>query len=127
MDPEVLGLLGGTGLGLLKGIGDQERERKNMLTQAAVARYSPWTKMQADLSGPKASPIGSALQGAIAGGGFASANKNLLGGGSAGAVGETDPVAAGTNGAPMSPVSGVSSNDLSDFYAWKALKKSEGG
>lgn len=69
MDPVTLALIGG-GLGFAKGeFVDKPRERRQRAYAAEVMRYSPWTGMQAQLP-QEADPMGSAMQGAMAGASF---------------------------------------------------------
>lgn len=77
MDPITLGLLLGGGLGLTKGVLDGEKERKDRKQQAETARWAPWTGMQ-PTAVKRADPIGSTMQGGLAGGMFAGANHAQL-------------------------------------------------
>lgn len=100
--PLAIGALIGAGLGLLKGKGDKEQERRDRALAAETARWSPWTGMQAQMP-QNVSMAGEVLKGGATGammgqgmGGdtkLAQPNMGLSGG----------PVAAGTGGAMMSP------------------------
>ena len=62
-------LLTGVGAGLVKGDLDKDKQKKDAKLQSEIARYSPWTGMQA--SAPQqADMAGSALQGGMAGASF---------------------------------------------------------
>lgn len=66
MDPITIGLLAGGGLGLGKGLLDQQREKKDRAAQAEIARWSPWTGMQAQPV-QRADMLGSVMQGGTSG------------------------------------------------------------
>ena len=66
MDPITIGALLGGGLGLGKGYMDQQSADRDRQTQAAIAKYSPWTGMQARVP-QDPSMLGSASQGAMTG------------------------------------------------------------
>jgi len=65
MDPITIALIG-AGLGLGKGMMDQEAADKQRKMAAVTARWSPWTGMSPQM--PKdANVLGSTLEGALAG------------------------------------------------------------
>lgn len=69
MDPITLAALGGAGLGIGKGILDQNRERKDRQIAAQTARWSPWTGMAAQPV-QRADLLGSTIQGGLQGASF---------------------------------------------------------
>jgi len=78
MEPLTIALIGG-GLGLGKGLMDQEAADKQRKMAAVTARWSPWTGMSPQM--PKeANMVGSTLEGALAG---AMLGKQFGGGGAA--------------------------------------------
>ena len=114
-------IVGGAAAGLLKSeLVDKQKDARNRRMQAEIARYSPWSGMQADVSGlNKADPLGTAMQGGMAGamlgqsmgGGEAAA----AGEGSAGAVGATQSTAAPAGGGYMG---GQYQNYMQSKYPW---------
>lgn len=131
MDPITLGLLLGGGLGLGKGILDTEKERKDRKQQAETARWAPWTGMQ-PAAVKRADPLGSTMQGTIAGGSFAGANQaklaELMGSGAAATGAEA--AAGGMSAAPaqQSFAPTMSPNDpnynamMLQKYPWLAMQ-----
>lgn len=91
MDPITIGLLAGGGAGLLKNVFAQQAAGKQREAQAAVARYSPWTGMQAQMV-EDPNMFGDVLQGGAMG---AMAGQSLGGASPAAAVGETPAQASG--------------------------------
>lgn len=69
MDPITLGLIIGGGLGFAKGQGDIESAREARKREAEIARWSPWTGL-APQRIDQPNVLGSAMQGALAGGQF---------------------------------------------------------
>lgn len=65
MDPITMAVIGG-GIGLGKGILDQQREAKDRQMAAEIARWSPWTGMQTPMP-KRADVLGSTMQGAMGG------------------------------------------------------------
>ncbi len=94
-------LLIGAGLGVAKGIKDQQAEKRDRKTQAEMARWSPWTGVQAQPV-KKADMMGSIMQGGMAG---ASMGQMMGGGGAAATTAETgiEAGALGSGGTPLSP------------------------
>lgn len=75
MNPMVIGLLAGAGLGMLKGQQDDkaygEAKKESDRINAVKARYSPWTGIRPNDFNQKApSMMGSIMQGGMAGGMF---------------------------------------------------------
>lgn len=66
MDPVTIGILAGAGMGLVKGMSDKDRERKDRRVAAETAMWSPWTGMQPDKV-QSADVMGSTMQGGLAG------------------------------------------------------------
>lgn len=67
MDPLTIGLLGGAGLGLAKGLlVDQPAADRQRKVSAVEARYSPWTGIKPEQI-QEANPMGSAMQGGMTG------------------------------------------------------------
>lgn len=69
MAPLVLASLIGAGVGVGKGYLDQGRAARQRQTEAEIARWSPWTGIQAQRP-QEADILGSGLQGAFAGASF---------------------------------------------------------
>ena len=69
MDPFTISMLAGTGLGILKGQKDRERENADRKVAAETARWSPWTGMQAQPV-QRADQMGSVMQGGLQGAAF---------------------------------------------------------
>lgn len=71
MDPLTLMLAGsalGAGTGLLNQKAQKEKDYRDMMANAEMMRYSPWTMMKTGYMGATApSTIGSLLQGGVAG------------------------------------------------------------
>lgn len=85
--PQLLMGLAGAGGGVLKYLGDKGAAKKQRELQSKIARYSPWTGMQPDLSAIKDPNLfGSVLQGATGG--------LLMGSKMGGAAGAVAPAAA---------------------------------
>lgn len=66
MDPITIGLLVGAGSGILRGIGQKEEAREARKREAEIAKWSPWTGMEAQrVANPNTfDPI---MQGALVG------------------------------------------------------------
>lgn len=65
MDPVTIGLVG-AGLGVGKGLLDQQKEKRDRELQAQIAMWSPWTGM-APQQVQEADVLGSAMQGGMSG------------------------------------------------------------
>lgn len=89
----MLPILIGAGVGLAKGLADQQQEKKDRRTQAEIQRWSPWTGLQGQqVKGTNL--LNTTAQGAMAGG--------MLGqgmGGGAAAAPAAGAAADGTTGA----------------------------
>jgi hypothetical protein len=80
MDPMTIGLLAGAGTGLLKSeLIDRPEAARQRKLQAEVARYSPWTGMQANTNLKGANPLGSVMQGGMAGAQVGQSMKGMMG------------------------------------------------
>ncbi len=105
MDPITIGLLAGGGLGLGKGFLDQGKEQRQRQQEAAIARWSPWTGMHPNQI-QQADPLGSTMQGLVAGGQMGQGLKAAgFGGSSAGALGATNVTPGGYTGMQQNPYS----------------------
>lgn len=70
MNPLILGMLIGAGTGVAKSaLVDAPEEKANRTLASSTQRYSPWTGLKADAV-KRADPLGSALQGGVAGAQF---------------------------------------------------------
>lgn len=118
MSAGLWGALAGAGLGALQ-YGDKKRQNEHDRKVAAeTARWSPWTNMKPQAVEAAPSLIGTLGQGAIGGANFGqqfAKKDNDLAAQQAGLVPQAeapqgaalvgeDPMALGTNGAPMSPM-----------------------
>lgn len=56
-------------LGAVKGVADQDRERRDRILAAQTQRYSPWTKLQAQQVQAATSPLAGAIGGYASGAG----------------------------------------------------------
>lgn len=83
-------LAGMAALGLARGMMDQKRASKERKQEAEIARYSPWTGMQAQRV-KDADILGSTMQGAMGGAMIGQA----MGGGGGGAAAAATPAAGG--------------------------------
>lgn len=102
MDPMTIGLLAGGGLGLGKGMLEQQQAARDRKMEGAIAQWSPWTGMQAGrVKDP--SMIGSVLSGGLTG-----AMMGQAMGGGAGAAGGSGSTDAGTSLAPATEGAGNS-------------------
>lgn len=131
MDPVTMGLLAGAGVGLLKGgVLDKNKEKRQRKQEAEIARYSPWTGMQAQRV-QEADPLGSAMQGAMGGAMLGQGLGGMGGGGAAaaapagGAAATSDPgVAASLTGgqSQMGQTAPGVDPAMAQKYPWLAMR-----
>lgn len=68
--------VGMAALGAVKGEQDRQQARNDRKMEAEIARWSPWTGMQAQRVRDNSSPLGGALQGGVGGLGIMQAFQN---------------------------------------------------
>lgn len=119
MDPITIGLLGGAGLGALKGATiDRDRENRQRKLQAEIARYSPWSGMQANPGAiPQADILGSAMQGGMGGAMLGQG----VGGAMAGKAAATGSAGALGASGGQSGYMNLNSQDPNSFIAWQNM------
>lgn len=99
MDPITLGLIGGTGFGLVKSLFDAGNEARQRKVAAETNRYSPWTGMQGQMPKPT-DWLGNMFSGGLTGATFAQGLPK--GGGDAGTGFFSKAIADSKNAANLS-------------------------
>jgi hypothetical protein len=84
MDPQLIGMIGGAGMGLLKSNEDEAKANRQRQLAATTALYSPWTGMkpnEVQEASTMGATLGGAAQGAALGQSFGNyeTNKELTG------------------------------------------------